>query len=85
MSFQFALKDHVRCKITGFAGIVSSRTEWMNGCVRYGVQPTTLDKDGKVRDADHFDEQQLELVEATTASGPKPTGGPQADEKTPWG
>lgn len=84
MSFKFNLRDKVKDTVTGFTGIVSSRTEWMNGCIRYGVQATKLTKEGKVADSEHLDEQQLVLVMA--AAGPKgrPGGGPQRDQKSPF-
>ncbi len=33
------LGDKVRCKITGFTGIVVAKTEFINGCVQYNVAP----------------------------------------------
>lgn len=47
--------------VTGFTGIVSSRTEWLNGCIRIGLQPREL-KDGKPIESQAFDIEQLEYV-----------------------
>ncbi len=33
------LGDKVRCKITGFTGIATSRTEFINGCIQIEVTP----------------------------------------------
>ena len=70
------LGQRVRDKITGFEGVVVCRTEWLNGCTRLGVQATTL-KDGKPLEAEHFDEEQVEVVEDTPEPTRKPTGGPR--------
>jgi hypothetical protein len=48
-------------KITGFAGILTSRCEFITGCNRYCIQPTEL-KDGKPIDGIYFDEAQIEIV-----------------------
>lgn len=55
------LGDKVRDKITGFVGIVTSKTTFLNGCVQFGVQGKT-DKENKMPDAIGIDEQSLELL-----------------------
>lgn len=82
--------DVVRDKITGFTGVVTSRTEWLNGCVRFGVQSKEL-HEGKVVDAQHFDEVQLEEVQdapktswlqrLTGGDRPAPVGLPNPKER----
>lgn len=76
--FKFDCGQRVKDLVTGFAGIVISRTEYLNRCIRYGVQSDKL-KDGQPSDAAYFDEEQL------VADGRKPsiaivkparTGGP---------
>lgn len=57
------LGDKVKDAITGFTGIVVSRTEFLYGCVRCAVQPTEL-KDGKCIEPEYFDEQRLGVSEA---------------------
>lgn len=59
------LGDQVLDRVTGFVGIVVAKTEWLNGCVRYNVQPPLAKKEGeteKVPDVACFDEQQLEVL-----------------------
>jgi hypothetical protein len=68
MVIDINLGDKVRCKVTGFEGVVTSRTEFLNMCVRYGVQPP-VDKDGKLQDAILFDEQQLEVLARNVVTG----------------
>jgi hypothetical protein len=84
---QIQLGDRAKCRITGFSGIVTCITHWLNGCVRYGVQLEEV-KDGKIPDATYFDAEQLVLVDRrvhepmvqTNVPAPKPpvstTGGP---------
>lgn len=82
-TFQFNNEDEVKCRLTGFKGVVIARTEWNNGCRRYTVQPK-VGADGKLPDPQVFDEQDLVLVKGgakSAASTPKPfTGGPPRRE-----
>ena len=81
----FTVKD----QISGFTGVVTAKTEWLNGCVRYGVQSRKLN-DGEPLAAQWFDEDDLlvlpgvaqlilkaPLTEGATVS---PTGGPRPME-----
>jgi hypothetical protein len=77
------LGDRVRESITGFAGIVTARYEYLYGCVRVAVQPEKLAKDGKYQEALVFDEDQVVVVKANAVVGvaakSKPTtGGPRS-------
>ena len=56
-------------KISGFTGIVIAKTDWVYGCVRFGVQAEGLNKDGKPFDPEWFDEAEL-------TKAPKSKGGP---------
>lgn len=57
--FKFELGARVKDVVTGFEGVVMARTEFLNKCIRYGVQSSSLDKDGRVMSNEHFDEEQL--------------------------
>ena len=75
--------DKVKDVITGLTGIVVSRTEWLNRCVRIQVQPQHH-KDGRPADTVPFDEEQLELVKKAAvkiAAKPEQTGGDRPDVK----
>lgn len=61
--FKFELGSEVKDKITGYTGIVNSRSQWLTNCNTYGVKSKEL-KDGKPMDSVGFDEPSLELVEA---------------------
>lgn len=70
------LGDIVRDTLTGFTGVIVIRSEYLNGCYRMGVQPSKLDKDGKVPESIYFDVEQLELVKAKAHAPSSRSGGP---------
>lgn len=75
----FKLGSKVRDVVTGFEGVATSRVEYLNGCVQYGVQPKCGD-DGKLPEAVYLDHQRLELADAPPLSlASSNTGGPQRD------
>ncbi len=81
------LGSHVRDIYTGFEGVAICSTEWLNGCVRVGIQPLTL-KDGETIGIETFDVQQIEVIakKAPTSAQVKKaakTGGPRPDPKRP--
>ena len=76
--FKFSTGDRVKDRITGFVGIVTCRTQWLNNCNTYGVQPTEL-KDGAPQKKEGFDEPQLELVEEKVHEESRKTGGPERE------
>lgn len=62
------LGDKVRDTVTGLEGIVTSRSEFLNGCIRVGIQPQEV-KDGKPADSVWVDEPQCEVVKAAVVEG----------------
>jgi len=83
MAKKIGLGDKVKDRITGFDGIVVCRAEWLNGCVRFTVQPTKL-KDGRAIDTDCFDENQLVLLKAGAyQDSAAPSGGPRPKQRMP--
>lgn len=84
MSFKFDVGDMLKDTITGFQGVAVARTQWLNGCMRYQLQPTKLAKDGKLQDEAVFDEHQLSLVKAAAVpNAATGKGGPQRDSRSP--
>lgn len=69
------LGDMMRDTITGFTGVAISKHEYLNGCVRWSLQPKDM-KDGKPVESQSFDEEQLELVSTGTRKFVTPKGGP---------
>ena len=63
--FIIELGSKVRSNISGFKGIVTSRSEHINGCNRYWVSPPVA-KDGKLPEGFWFDENELVVVSKPT-------------------
>jgi hypothetical protein len=74
--FKFDLGAKAEDTITGFQGVVFYRSQWLNGCNTYGLQPTEL-KDGLPQDRQCFDEPQLILLEEKAFPESRATGGPE--------
>ena len=71
------LGDEVKDKVSGFSGVVTSITEYLNGCRRIGIQPPVKADDGKLPDAFLIDEVQLEVIKKEKFSkGSEKKGGP---------
>jgi hypothetical protein len=80
---KFNLGDRVKDAVTGFTGVCIARYEWLNGCVRYGVQNEKL-KDGKPTEEVSIDQGQLALVKAAAVKvAPIDTGGPMPTPRLP--
>ena len=56
------LGDRVKDTVTGFKGIATSRHEYLNGCVRWGVTEERIDKGKDDTKVITFDQLQLEGV-----------------------
>ncbi len=62
--FKIKLGARVRSRINGFEGIAVGRTQYLNMCNRYIVEPEKLSSDGKVMDSFSIDEQDLIVLDA---------------------
>ncbi len=71
----------VRDQISGFEGVATARTEYLNGCTQVCITPRTLRKSGGPSRGVWFDEVQIEVCDeqARTPDGTdhNPTGGPE--------
>jgi hypothetical protein len=75
------LGDKAKDTVTGFTGICVARTDWISGCARLTIQPHA-DKDGKIPEAQTFDEPMLQLVKSGVIDmGPKKNGGPRPEPR----
>jgi hypothetical protein len=77
------LGDRVKDNITGFQGIVTAKTDWKNGCTRFGIQSEKL-HDGKPIEVEWFDEDQCSIVLEDAAPNGKREerrGGPRQDPR----
>ncbi len=81
------LGQEVKDRVTGFTGIVVVRADHIFGCVRIGIKPPGLDKDGRLQESEFFDEAALEVVsEGITAQiAPKPPVQEKVAGKPPGG
>ena len=70
-----SLGDTVRCIYTGFTGVVVCISEWINGCIRVGIQSSVL-KDHKPLEVEWIDSQQLEILSRGTKKEKAASGGP---------
>ena len=67
------LGSKVRCKITGLEGIAVIRSEFLNGCIQYEVQPPSDKKHHFIPDSIGIDEHQLTVLMKPTAQKKKKT------------
>lgn len=74
------LGSRVKDKISGFKGIVVARTEWLNGCWRYGVRSKEL-KDGQPIETQWFDDVDLEVIDKGKKQDSVQKGGDRDDPK----
>jgi len=73
------LGNKVKCKVTGFTGIVIAKCEFLNGCVQLGVKPRMKAGETVLPDAIYIDIDQLDVVGAGVEIKKKPVGGPMSD------
>lgn len=78
------LGQELRDKVSGIKGIAVSRTEFINGCVRFAIQAPMNKKDNTLPPEVWFDEKQLEVVGKGIKMDAAPTGGPTS-LRTPKG
>ncbi len=71
---KIVLGQRARDRITGYVGVVVGRTEWLNGCVRFGIQSELL-KYGVPTETQWFDE----AASAPARGGPMPAPSRLAD------
>ena len=57
------LGDKVRCIYSGFVGYAVSKTEFVNGCIQFGVVPPVNKKAQAYPEEVNIDESSLEVVE----------------------
>lgn len=71
------LGEKVQDKISGLEGIAVSRTEYLNGCVQYGVMPKIKKGTTEIPSWNIDESQLVSLERPTKPKKPKsPPGGP---------
>lgn len=66
---KYELGEKVRDKVSGFEGIIMSRTEYLHGVPLYGVQPR-VSGEGVMRQAEYFSEPAIETLKLSDKSKP---------------
>ena len=64
------LGDKVKDSITGFLGVVTGISKYLNGCISILVTSNKLSSDGK-EVSEWFDEQRLDSKSEAIAGGPQ--------------
>ena len=75
--FKHEMGIKAKCRITGLTGIVSSRSENINMCNRYYLQPK-VDKTMKVPDGSWIDEDDVIKIDNGINAATRTTGGPMS-------
>ena len=71
------LGDKAKDRISGYEGIVTAMAKYLNGCTRVLLEPTKLDKEGKIIKELWLDDVQVKVIkEGAFAKGKKKVGGP---------
>jgi len=70
------LGSEVMDLVSRFKGIATAKHLYLNGCARITIQPM-VDKEGKLTEAQTFDEPQLVNTSHKRISGKNDTGGPE--------
>ena len=80
IEFKFSNGDEVKDLVSGFKGIINCSSIWINGCIRYSVQPAVNKGENKMPDSIWVDEQSIEKISdgVNKKIKPKKTGGPYA-------
>lgn len=75
---RFKLGVKLKDKVSKAEGICVSRTEFLNGCIRYTIQPPVNKKDKTLPNELWFDESQLEEINEGVSKEivQRNTGGP---------
>ena len=76
--FKFELGVIVKDFVTKFEGMVLGRTEYMTGCIQYGICPQKLTKDGSFPNWQWLDESRLVLIGMQKKLGKESSGGPSS-------
>ena len=72
---EFELGSYLKDKVTDFEGTAIAKVEYLNGCVRYEIQPREL-KDGNKIESIWIDESQLITEKKKAVTGKSDPGGP---------
>lgn len=66
--FKFENGSRVKDTVTGFTGIILGRTDYLTGCVHYGLAKESVNDKGGIDDWSWFDESRIELIKKNATS-----------------
>jgi len=80
VEFKYELGVKAKDRVSGIEGILDMRAEYLNGCIRYSIQPKILkSKPAEIPGSYWVDENQIELISKGLNKKPvkkSATGGP---------
>jgi hypothetical protein len=78
VKFKFSNGEEVKDVVSGFTGIIDCSSIWLNGCIRYSIQPKMKEGETSKPDSIWMDEENLQKISdgVKKAIKPSPTGGP---------
>ena len=78
MKVEFKYRNGLEVKdlISGVKGIINCQSIWINGCIRYSIQPKAKKNDTSIPESWWLDEQQVEVIGEGLKIEEKETGGP---------
>ena len=71
----------VKDKVTGITGIINAQAKWINGCIRYSVQPKAKKGNNEIPESYWIDEAQIKKVGKGFSIEQTPNGGPSKRSK----
>lgn len=66
-TFKYPMNIVAKDTVSGFQGVVISRTAHLFGCAQYGLAPQELSADGSPRTTEYFDESRIEVIDDSNA------------------
>lgn len=77
VNFEYELGLEVEDIISGVKGIINARSQWINGCIRYSLQPKASKTDpSKMPEGYWLDEEQIKVLNKHVVMKKRNTGGP---------
>lgn len=63
--FKYSMNTLAKDCISGFTGVIITRSAHLFGCAQYGLAPQELSTDGTPRKTEHFDEARIEIIDTS--------------------
>lgn len=77
-NFKFKNGQKVEDLVSGVVGIINCSSFWLNGCVRYSIQPKAKEGDNVMPEPWWVDEEQIKLIDEGVSINATRTGGPSS-------